>query len=269
MLRAGLLIAGLILIFTCLARDDASADSELVVCADPNNLPFSNDALAGFENRIAALVARDLDKELRYLWWPQRRGYARKTVNAELCDVWPGVAHGVDSLATTLPYYRSTYVFVTRDDRELHGLTLNDERLRHLSIGVQMIGDDGTNTPPAHAIARRGLIQNVHGYMIYGSSEQPGHSGEIVDAVARGTIDVAIVWGPVAGYAKQHSQVPLRLEPVTPMLDAGQWPMQFDVSMGVRKNEVELQHQIDAVLLKEKPEIERILRSFGVPLALQ
>jgi mxaJ protein len=245
----------------------AAPARELVVCADPNNLPFSNAALAGFENQIAALVARDLGMTLRYLWWAQRRGYARNTVNEARCDLWPGIAQGVDALATTIPYYRSSYVFVTRADRSLKGLTLDDERLRHLSIGVQMIGDDATNTPPAHAIARRGLIQNVRGFMVYGDYRQPNPTAAIIDAVADGSIDVAIVWGPLAGYFSQHTRAPLRLDAVTPAIDAGQWPMSFDISMGVRKTDVELRRRIDEVLRKEQPAIQRILHDFDVPIA--
>ncbi|WP_161966064.1 quinoprotein dehydrogenase-associated putative ABC transporter substrate-binding protein [Steroidobacter cummioxidans] len=247
----------------------AGPDRELVVCADPNNLPFSNEALAGFENQIAALVARDLGMTLRYLWWAQRRGYARNTVNEARCDLWPGIAQGVDALATTVPYYRSSYVFVTRADRPLKGLTLDDERLRRLSIGVQMIGDDAANTPPAHAVARRGLTQNVRGFMVYGDYEQPNPTAAIIDAVASGSIDVAIVWGPLAGYFGQRTQVPLRLDQVTPTIDAGQWPMSFDISMGVRKTDVELRRRIDEVLRKEQPAIRRILHDYGVPLASQ
>lgn len=247
----------------------AGSDRELVVCADPNNLPFSNEALAGFENQIAALVARDLGMTLRYLWWAQRRGYARNTVNEARCDLWPGIAQGVDALATTIPYYRSSYVFVTRADRSLRGLTLDDERLRSLSIGVQMIGDDAANTPPAHAIARRGLTQNVRGFMVYGDYQQPNPTAAIIDAVASGSIDVAIVWGPLAGYFSQRTHEPLRLDQVTPSIDAGQWPMSFDISMGVRKTDVELRRRIDEVLRKEKSAIQSILHDFGVPLASQ
>jgi mxaJ protein len=241
--------------------------AELAVCADPNNLPFSNKAGAGFENHIAELVARDLGKHIRYVWWAQRRGYARNTINDARCDLWPGVASGVDMLATTTPYYRSTYVFVTRADRPLQGLTFDDERLRKLTIGVQMIGDDATNTPPAHAVARRGLIQNVRGYTVFGDYDRPNPPASIVDAVAHGALDVAIVWGPLAGYFSQRADVPLRLEPVTPQIDAGQWPMAFSISMGVRKGDVDLQRQLEKILQKEKPAIDAILHSYGVPLA--
>ena len=122
---------------------------------------------------------------------------------------WPGVATGVDMLATTRPYYRSTYVFVTRADRGLDIGSFDDPRLRTLKIGVQMIGDDCVNTPPAHALARRGIIDNVRGYMLYGDYAQPNPPAAIVEAVAAGDIDVAVVWGPLAGYFAAPAAHPL------------------------------------------------------------
>ena len=264
-LRARACLAGLLGVALAVALTSANART-LVVCADPNNLPFSNRAQQGFENRIAEIVARNLDARLEYVWWAQRRGYARNTLNADKCDVWTGVAEGVDALATTAPYYRSTYVFVTQASRPLAGLTLDDERLRGLSIGVQMIGDDATNTPPAHALARRGLTQNVKGFMIYGDYQQPHPPSAIVDAVAAGKIDVALVWGPFAGYFAKRSHTRLRLEPVTPALDAGQWPMTFAIGMGVRKNDPQLKSEIETVLAKESFAIDHTLHQFGVPL---
>ena len=128
----------------------------LRVCADPNNLPFSNDRGEGFENKIAELIAAELGAELKYTWWAQRRGFVRNTLKAGDCDLWPGVISGFELLATSRPYYRSTYVFVTREDRDLDIASFDDPRLRQLTIGVQMIGNDAMNTPPAHALARRG-----------------------------------------------------------------------------------------------------------------
>jgi len=238
---------------------------ELVVCTDPNNLPFSNRAGEGFENKIAALLARDLGAKISYIWWAQRRGYVRNTLNEAKCDIWPGVASGVEMVATTRPYYRSTYVFLTRKDRPLGGLTLDDPRLKSLSIGVQMVGDDAMNTPPAHAMASRGLIDNIRGYMLYGDYQQPNPPSAIIDAVAKGDVDVALVWGPLAGYFAQRSAVPLRIEPVTPWLDQAQWPMVYDISVGVRRDEPGLRKAIEAVLEKEKPTIDALLRDYGVP----
>ena len=145
----------------------------LKVCADPNNLPFSNRASEGFENKLAAMIAADLHAKLDYVWWAQRRGYVRNTLGESKCDFWPGIASNVEMVATTRPYYRSTYMFVSRADGNLKGLTLDDPRLKRLRIGVQMVGNDASNTPPAHALAERGVVANVRGYMLYGDYRRP------------------------------------------------------------------------------------------------
>jgi mxaJ protein len=244
----------------------AAAPKVLTVCADPNNLPFSNRAGEGFENKIARLVAHDLHAGLSYVWWAQRRGYVRSTLKEAKCDLWPGVATGVENLAATQPYYRSTYVFVSRSSEPLQGMTLDDPRLKSLSVGVQMIGNDAMNTPPAHAIARRGVTQNVHGYTLYGDYGTPNPPARIVDAVAHGEVDVALVWGPLAGFFASRSTVPLRIEPITPALDAGVLPMTYDIAMGVRRGESALREQVDAILGKRKNDIDAILRAYHVPI---
>jgi len=249
-----------------LALQATVAPQPLTVCADPNNLPFSNAQQQGFENRIADLIAKDLGRPITYVWWAQRRGYVRNTLTDRKCDLWPGVAAGVEMVSTTRPYYRSSYMFVSRADKPLAGLTLDDPRLKTLTIGVQMVGNDAQNTPPAHALASRGLTGNVRGYMIYGDYEQPNPPAGIVKAVAAGDIDVALVWGPLAGYFAKQSTVPLRLEKVTPWLDGAQWPMTYDISMGVRRDEPALQAQVEDILEREQPRITPILASYNVPL---
>lgn len=237
----------------------------LRVCADPNNLPFSNARGEGFENRLVELVARDLHARVRYTWWAQRRGYVRNTLKDRRCDLWPGVATQVEMLATTQPYYRSTYVFVTRADRKLDIASFDDPRLKRLTIGVQMIGDDASNTPPTHALARRGIVGNVRGYMLYGDYSKPNPPAAIVEAVDRGDIDVAVVWGPLAGYFAAKAAHPLTVTPVQPWLDGPQWPMVFDISMGVRRDDLKLRDQLDAVLERRRPEIAALLAAYHVP----
>ena len=239
----------------------------LVACADPNNLPFSNRAGEGFENKLAGMIAADLHAKLDYVWWAQRRGYVRNTLNEGKCDFWPGVASTVEMLATSRPYYRSTYMFVTRGKDGLAGLTLDDPRLKKLRIGVQLVGNDAMNTPPAHALARRGIVANVRGYMLYGNYRDPNPPAAIVEAVAKGEVDVAMVWGPLAGYFAKSSAVPLRLEKVTPWLDDAQWPMAYDISVGVRKNDAALLREIDAVLARRAGTIRALLARYGVPPA--
>ncbi len=240
---------------------------ELRVCADPNNLPFSNGQGEGFENKIVALIAKDLGATVSYTWWAQRRGYVRNTLKAGLCDLWPGVATGVDMLATTQPYYRSTYVFLTRADRGLDISSFDDPRLRTLTVGVQMVGNDAMNTPPAHALARRGITGTVRGYMLYGDYAKPNPPAAIVDAVAKGNVDAALVWGPLAGYFAAKEPETLRLTPVQPEFDGPQWPMAFDISMGVRRGDTAFKQEIEHVLQQDRGAIDAILAQYHVPLS--
>jgi len=189
------------------------------------------------------------------------------TVGEGNCDLWPGVASGFERLATTRPYYRSGYVFVSRANRPFDGLTLDDPRLRKARIGVQLVGDDGTNTPPAHAMVRRGLTDNVQGFMLYGDYRNPNPASEIVNAVSVGKIDVGLVWGPLAGYFAKRRPVPLRLTTVQPWLDDNQWPMAYDISVGVRRNDPALLHDLKQALERDKDWIGKLLRSYGVPEA--
>jgi mxaJ protein len=256
------LCAAALLLGSC----DLVRQRTLTDCADPNNLPFSNQAQQGFENKLAEMIASDLHAKLNYVWWAQRRGYVRNTLNERKCDFWPGIGSNVEMVATTRPYYRSTYMFVSRASEKLTGLTLDDARLKKLKIGVQMVGNDATNTPPAHALASRGIIANVRGYMLYGDYSKPNPPAEIVRAVERGDVDVALVWGPLAGYFAAQSPVPLRLEPVTPWMADMQWPMQFDISVGVQKDDTKLLKQIDQVLARRTGDIRKLMKAYHVPL---
>jgi mxaJ protein len=235
------------------------------VCADPNNLPFTNRQGQGFENRIAELVARDLHARLSYTWWAQRRGFFRNTLNASLCDVVMGVPSDFELARPTTPYYRSSYVFVTRRDRALRITSLDDSLLHRLRIGVQLIGNDYMNTPPAHALSRRGIVTNVVGYTVYGDYSQPNPPARILDAVARGEVDVAIVWGPLGGYFASRESAPLVVTPVTPEMEPPGIPLAYSISMGVRKGDDSLHRELDQVIHRRQPEIDRILDAYGVP----
>lgn len=244
----------------------APADARtLKVCADPNNLPFSNAKEEGFENKIVRIVAQELHADVQYLWHAQRRGNVRETLNAGACDVIPGVASSLDMLATTRPYYRSTYVAVVRDGPLDRLSSFEDPRLPKLRIGVQLIGDDGANTPPAHALTARGMVGNIRGYLIYGDYNSLSPQSPIVDAVARGDLDVAFVWGPTAGYFARREPVKLSLAAV-PQSDGPALPMVFDISMGVRRTDIALRRELDAALAKRAADIRAVLTSYGVPL---
>ncbi|HSD73064.1 MAG TPA: substrate-binding domain-containing protein [Thermoanaerobaculia bacterium] len=243
----------------------AASTRELRVCADPNNLPFSNERLEGFENRIAELVANDLHATLRYTWWAQRRGFLRSTLKAGLCDVVMGLPSSVEMALATSPYYRSTYVFVSRAGRHLNVHSLDDPRLKKWKVGVQIIGDDYANAPPAHALARRGIVNNVVGFSVYGDYSRPNPPARIVEAVARGDVDVAIVWGPLAGYFARRQRVPLAIAPVSPQVDVPFLPFVFDISVAVRRGDEARRDEIDAILVRRRSQIERILDDYGVP----
>lgn len=243
-------------------RDTAA----LRVCSDPNNLPFSNEQGEGFENRIASLLADELRVPVSYTWWAQRRGFIRNTLSAGRCDVVIGIPRGDDMVLTTRPYYRSSYVFVWRKDRHYAIRSFDDPRLKSLKVGVHVIGDDYNALPPAVALARRGIVQNVAGYSIYGDYSRPSPPSELLKAVADGKVDVAIAWGPLAGYYATRERVPLEIAPVSQRMAMPGMPFDYAISMGVRRGDSALAKAIDGILAKRRDDIERILRSYGTPL---
>jgi quinoprotein dehydrogenase-associated probable ABC transporter substrate-binding protein len=244
----------------------ADPNGELRICADPNNLPFSNIAEAGFENKLATMIANQFGKHVSYTWWAQRRGFIRNTLKADKCDLVMGVPPNYELVETTKPYYRSTYVFVARQGRHLDLSSLLDPRLRHLTIGVHLIGDDGNNPPPAQALGEEGIVDNVRGYSIYGDYRQADPPARLIEAVEHGDIDVAAAWGPLGGYFAKISPVPLT---VTPIRDGERFApqrFQFAISMGVRKGDHALRDRLNAFIDEHRPEVASLLQSYGVPL---
>jgi len=251
---------------TARAETAARKPAPLRVCADPNNLPFSNDKREGFENRIAEIVARDLGRPLAYFWLPQRRGFIRNTLNADECDLVMGVPASSDRLQATRPYYRSTYVFVSRRDRALRVTSFDDPRLRTLAIGVQLTGDDYANPPAAQALASRRIVSNVRGFTVYGDYSRPSPARSLIDAVAAGDVDVAVAWGPLAGYFAARERVPLEIAPVSPESDNRFVRFVFDIAMGVRRGDAALAAAVDRVIARRRGAIRGVLRAYGVPL---
>jgi mxaJ protein len=243
------------------------AGGALRVCADPNNMPFSNANEEGFENRLARLVGESLGLKVEYAWWAQHRGFIRRTLKAGDCDVIMGVPALLDAVETTRPYYASTYVFVSRADRHLDIASIRDERLRSLRIGVQLVGDNGFNTPPAHAIAAQGLTGNVTGYTLYGDYGVTNPPARIISAVAAGDIDIAAVWGPLAGWFARRSDIALMVSPIEDTQEFAPLMFRFDIAMGVRKGDHALRDRLDAVIARRQPAITELLWSYGVPLA--
>jgi mxaJ protein len=176
-----------------------------------------------------------------------------------------GVPVGFDMAATTRPYYRSSYVFVSRPERHLRVSSFDDPVLRRLRIGVQIIGDDYANAPPAHALAARHLGSNVVGYPVYGDYSRPNPPARIVDAVANGDVDVAVVWGPLAGYFATRQNHALLLTPVSPQMDRAPLRFSFAIAIGVRRGDAALRRTLDDLVVRRRAEIDRLLAEYGVP----
>jgi mxaJ protein len=237
----------------------------LRVCADPNNMPFSNANQEGFENELADLLARELGARVEYTWWAQRRGFLRNTVNAGTCDIVLGVPSSMEMVRRTRPYYRSSYTFVTRADRPLDIRSLDDSVLRSLRIGVPVVGDDYAATPPAAALIKRGLAANLVGVSVYGNYAEPTPPARLIDAVRDGRVDVAIAWGPLAGFFARGSRPPLRVVPVSPQVDLPYMPLAFDIAMGVRRDDSLFALRLDSIIVRRRSSIDSLLARYGVP----
>jgi mxaJ protein len=246
----------------CTAPLAAGTQTAIRVCADPNNLPMSNQQEQGFENKIAALVAADMKANLEYTWWSQRKSFAKRSLDVGACDVLLEVPAPVRDVLTTKPYYRSTYVFVSRQDRNLHVTSLADPRLADLRIGVHVVGDD--YAPPAYALAHRGITKNVTGFSLFGKYGEPNPARKLIDAVERGNIDVAIVWGPFAGYFAKTESIPLDIEPVSPPSFLGV-PFVYEISAAVRRGNEPLKAELDRILESKSTAIQQILAEYAVP----
>jgi mxaJ protein len=242
----------------------AAEQRVLRVCADPNNMPFSNDRAEGFENKLAEMIAGKLDAKLEYTWWSERKSFLKNSLDQGRCDVVMGIPATLESVTPTDPYYRSTYVFVSRHDRKLDVASLDDPRLENWRIGIHVVGDD--YAPPAYALARRGITSNIVGFSLFGAYGDPNPPAKIIDAVTRGEIDVAIVWGPFAGYFAKTAKCSLDLVPVSPALFLAV-PFTYDISLGVRKGNEALKAELDRVLESESVLIQQILSQYGVPQA--
>lgn len=232
--------------------------SRLRVCADPGNLPYSNDKGEGFENKIAELIAADLGVPLEYTWFPQTVGFVRMTLAAKRCDLIIGVATTNELMQNTNPYYRSGYMIVHRRDLDVAGGRLDDPAFKDLRLGVQ------PRTPVATIAARYGLLQRAKSYPLIVDTRLEKPARDMVQDVAEGEIDAALTWGPLAGYWVKEMAPDLMLTPLAP--DPGHQRLDFRVSMGIRYNEPDWKHLLNKLLAKHKDEIEAILAGYGVPL---
>ncbi|MES9974326.1 MAG: substrate-binding domain-containing protein [Candidatus Thiodiazotropha sp.] len=230
----------------------------LTVCGDPNHMPFSNKKLEGFENRIAKLIADDLNRTLRYHWWPQTIGFVRNTLRIRLCDLVMGVTSVNELLQNTNPYYRSVYTLVYRKDSGLTLRTLDAAKLTDLKIGVV------AGTPPATLLSKYGLLEQVRPYQRTVDTRLFSPATRAVEDVADGNIDVAVIWGPIAGYAASRQETPLSVIPLPAKVDSV--PLAFNVSMGIRHRESNWKHQLNLELEKLSADIEKILLEYNIPL---
>jgi quinoprotein dehydrogenase-associated probable ABC transporter substrate-binding protein len=257
---AGLFAAMLI----CSGAPAAAQTGELVdrealrVCADPNNLPFSDEKQQGFENKIADVIGAELGLKVDYAWFPQVVGFVRNTLRARRCDLVMGTVAGDEVMQTTNPYYFTTYVMFYRSDEQLGAEGLQDPRMKALRLGVV------AGTPPADLLARHDLMSRTKPYALTVDTrfESPTHA--MVQDVVDGTIDIGFLWGPIAGYWRKHDALPLTLVPL--QSEPGAARMAYHIAMGVRANEPEWRRAVNAAILKRQPEITAILHEYGVPL---
>jgi quinoprotein dehydrogenase-associated probable ABC transporter substrate-binding protein len=232
--------------------------SELKICADPNNLPFSDEKKEGFENKIAELMGTELGLPVDYVWFPQVIGFVRNTLQAHRCDLVMGTVAGDEIMQTTNPYYFTTYVMLYRSDKGLAAVGPQDPRLAGLRLGV--VG----GTPPADLLVRHDLMAHTKPYALAVDTRYQSPTHEMVQDIIDGTIDVGFLWGPIAGYYRKHDELPLTLVPLKG--EPGAARMEYHIAMGVRANEPEWRRRINAAILKRQPEITAILRDYGVPL---
>ncbi len=245
-------------------RSTAPTAGVVRICADPDNMPASNQKGEGYENKIAELIAKEWNAKLEYAWWPVRRGFFSRALNGRYCDIALTAPTGMDMAGTTEPYFRSGYVVIYRKDSGLDLKSLEDPVWKKLKIGVNLLNSDAENTPPAMALSRHGVVGNLVGFTtFYSELDRPE---DIIKAVVDKKVDASIVWGPLAGYFAKRSPVPLVVQPLAEYDSIAGLPFAFNMSMGVRRRDKELRDSLQTLLQRKGPEIQAILRQYGVPL---
>lgn len=257
----------LVVLPTLAARAQApglGAGAELVdpdalrVCADPRNLPFSDEKGDGFENKIAVLLGQKLGKPVTYAYFPQVIGFVRNTLNAFKCDVVMGVAVGDDLVQTTNPYYHTTYALVAKKGSGLEGVTsLSDPRLKGKRIGVV------ARTPPATLMVLDDLMDKAKPYPLMIDTRYDAPAKDMVDDIMSGAVDAGVLWGPIAGYWATHEHKPLV---VTPLRTEQGVRMDFRIAMGVRHSDQNWKRQLNKLIGANQGAINQILTEYGVPL---
>jgi len=237
-------------------------DNEFKVCADQDNMPYSNAAGEGFENKIAEVIAADLGKELSYQFWHDRFGFIRNTLKAYRCDVIMGTNTTYDAVNTTKPYYRAGHVWIYRKDS---GYKINDWNSPDLRKGVIGIVD---KSPVSVALHANDLMANAKPYRLM--RDLTKSPGQLVDHVVNGEIDVAVMWGPIGGYYAKQSKEDLVVVLIPEYSDGNEGltgKTYWNISAGVRKKDDERREMIDAAIVRNKDKIRKIMDDFGIPYA--
>jgi quinoprotein dehydrogenase-associated probable ABC transporter substrate-binding protein len=231
----------------------------LRVCADPRNLPFSNEKGEGFENKLAEFFAEKLHKKLDYVYFPQATGFVRMTLGAHRCDVIMGFPQGDDLVQGTNPYYRTAYALIAKEGSGLDDVTtLEDERLKGKHIGIV------AGTPPATNMAAAGLMANAKPYPLMIDTRVDSSVEAMINDLTSGAIDAGVLWGPMAGFYAKKSSQPLH---VMPLVKESTGPrLVYRIGMGVRPADQNWKRQLNALIQENQPEINKILLDFGVPL---
>jgi quinoprotein dehydrogenase-associated probable ABC transporter substrate-binding protein len=250
-----MLVAGAAAIDTAQAVELPKRDA-LRVCADPNLLPFSNDKLEGYENKIAAMIGEELGVPVVYTWWPQTIGFVRNTLGARKCDIVMGAASGEGLMQNTNPYYRSVYSLVYRESAATKAKAMNDPSLRDLRFGVV------TKTPGA-TLANMNRITNVEPYELDIDTRQDNPARRAIEDVSNGKTDATVIWGPIAGYFAALQ--PTRLT-VVPLVDEHATRLDFSITMGIRGDEPEWKHWLNDFIARRQGDINAVLAQYHVPL---
>jgi quinoprotein dehydrogenase-associated probable ABC transporter substrate-binding protein len=231
----------------------------LRVCADPRNLPFSNENGEGFENKLGELFAEKLQKKLDYMYYPQATGFVRMTLAAHRCDVIMGFPQGDDIVQGTNPYYRTAYALVAKPGSGLDEVaTLEDARLKGKHIGIV------AGTPPATNMAVNGLMANAKPYPLMIDTRFDSSAAAMIKDLTSGEIDAGVLWGPIAGYYAKQASPPLH---VTPLVKETSGPrLAYRIGMGVRPADQNWKRQLNRLIQENQPAINEILLDFGVPL---
>jgi quinoprotein dehydrogenase-associated probable ABC transporter substrate-binding protein len=245
-------------------RPDVLKPGIIRVCADPDNMPASNQKGEGYENKLAELIGKAWNSKVEYAWWPVRRGFFARALNGRYCDVAITAPTKLDLAAVTKPFMRSAYVIVYRKDSGLNLTSLSDTTFRRLRIGINLLNSDAENTPPAMALSTHGVVGNLVGFQTF-YSEGGERPEDIINAVVDKKVDVAIVWGPLAGYFAKRAGAPLVMNVVESDSASG-IPFAYSLGMATRRREKALRDSLQAVIDQHGPEIQQILKDYNVPL---